>query len=99
MYTDNGVRVMFYAENYSNAVARMKEYDKYAKKIEKVTINGHEYEYYKVKFMDKWMIYVYRIKLANNDYYYFEFNVYENEYEDSHITKFMETVEYLRYKK
>ena len=45
------------------------------------------------------MIYVYRIKLANNDYYYFEFNVYENEYEDSHITKFMETVEYLRYKK
>ena len=99
MYNDNGVRVMFYAENYGNPVARMKEYDKFAEKIEKVTINGFEYECYRAKYMDNWTIYVYRTKLSNNDYYYFEFNVYANEYEDSHIAKFMETVEYLRYKK
>ncbi len=99
MYVDNGIRIMFYIENYSNPVARMKEYDNLANKIEKVTINGYEYDYYKVNYINNYIIYVYRTKLANNDYYYFEFNVFGKDYEDSHITKFMETVEYLRYKK
>lgn len=98
MYIDNGIRVMFYAESYSNSVARMKEYDNYADKIEKVTINGVEYEYYKANYMKDYIIYVYRTQLAQNDYYYFEFNVFGSNYEDSHIVKFMETVEYLRYK-
>ena len=68
-------------------------------KIEKVTINGNEYEYYKVNYLKDYIIYVYRTKIANNDYYYFEFNVFGSDYKDSNITKFMETVEYLRYKK
>ena len=62
-------------------------------KVDKVTINGVEYETY--KYVEKAMIhYVYRTKVGNY-YHLFQYDVYSTEYDDSQVETFMNTVEFI----
>lgn len=68
-------------------------YDDKVDNIDKVTINGFNYETY--KYVDNMSIhYVYRTKV-NNDYHLFQYDVYGDEYDDSQIEAFMNTVKYI----
>lgn len=94
MYSDGDTNVMFTIETSMNDVARFHMYDKYAKKIEKVEINGVTYEYYRADYLTDWVVYIYRTARGKNDYYLFEFNAYKSNYDDNQIYKFMSTVVY-----
>lgn len=80
-----------YYTNQSSVYA-LYPYDDNVETINKVTINGFNYETY--KYVDKTSIhYVYRTKV-NNDYHLFEYDVYATEYDDSQVEAFMNTVEF-----
>ena len=68
-------------------------YDDKVENINKVTINGVEYETY--KYVEKTMIhYIYRTKIGNF-YHLFTYDVYGKEYDDSQVETFMNTVEFI----
>ena len=80
---------------YTNqtSVYALYPYDDMVETINKVTINGIDYETY--KYVDNLGIhYVYRTKVDNN-YHLFTYDVYNNEYDDSQVETFMHTVQYL----
>lgn len=80
-----------YYTNQSSVYA-LYPYDDNVDTINKVTINGFNYETY--KYVDKTSIhYVYRTKV-NNDYHLFQYDVYATEYDDSQVEAFMNTVEF-----
>ena len=80
-----------YYTNQSSVYA-LYPYDDKVDTINKVTINGFNYETY--KYVDKTSIhYVYRTKV-NNDYHLFQYDVYATEYDDSQVEAFMNTVEF-----
>ena len=80
-----------YYTNQSSVYA-LYPYDDKVDTINKVTINGFNYETY--KYVDNTSIhYVYRTKV-NNDYHLFQYDVYSNEYDDSQVEAFINTVEF-----
>ena len=81
-------------DRYTTGVAFLHSYDDKADEIKKVKINGVTYEYFKFYNLDDWIIYIYRYEVNNDITYYFEFNVYAKEYDDTQIEKLMNTVEY-----
>lgn len=84
-----------YITYYSNqtSVMALYPYDDKVENINKVTINGVEYETY--KYVEKTMIhYVYRTKVGNF-YHLFTYEVFGKEYEDSQVEAFMNTVEFI----
>lgn len=83
-----------YLTYYTNqtSVYALYPYDENVEKVDKVTINGFNYDTY--KYQEKSIIhYVYRTKV-NNDYHLFMYDVYDKEYDDSQVEAFMNTVEF-----
>lgn len=81
--------------HYTNqsSVYALYPFDDVVEKVDKVTINGVEYETY--KYVEKAMIhYVYRTKVGNY-YHLFQYDVYSTEYDDSQVETFMNTVEFI----
>ncbi len=79
---------------YTNqsSVAALYPYDDKVEKVDKVTINGFNYDTY--KYVDKLgTTYVYRTKV-NNDYHLITYYCANTDYDDSQVEKFMNTVEY-----
>ena len=81
--------------HYTNqvSVAALYPYDDKVDKIDKITINGFNYETYKY-VENLGTTYIYRTKI-NNDYHLFQYFVSSQEYDDSQPLAFMNTVEYL----
>lgn len=83
-----------YLTYYTNqtSVYALYPYDENVDTINKVTINGFNYETY--KYVDNTTIhYVYRTKV-NNDFHLFVYDVYATDYDDSQVEAFMNTVEF-----
>ena len=81
--------------HYTNqsSVYALYPYDEEVETINKVTINGVEYEIY--KYEDNFGLhYVYRTKIKN-DYHLFQYDVMGHEYDDSQVETFMNTVEFI----
>ena len=79
---------------YTNqsSVAALYPYDDKAEKVDKVTINGFNYDTY--KYVDKLgTTYVYRTKV-NNDYHLITYYCANTDYDDEQVEKFMNTVEF-----
>ncbi len=68
-------------------------YDDQVDSINKITINGIEYETY--KYAEKTMIhYVYRTKVGEF-YHLFTYDIYAKEYDHSQLETFMNTVAFI----
>ena len=77
---------------YTNqtSVAALYPFDDQVEKVEKVTINGFNYDTY--KYVDNTSTtYVYRTKV-NNDYHLITYYCFNTNYDDSQVEKFMDTV-------
>ncbi len=84
-----------YISYYTNqsSVYALYPFDDKVETINKVTINGFNYDTY--KYVDNTQIhYVYRTKV-NNDYHLFQYDVSSDEYDDSQVEAFMNTIEYV----
>ena len=84
-----------YISYYTNqsSVYALYPFDDKVETVNKITINGVDYETY--KYIDNTQIhYVYRTKV-NNDFHLFQYDVSSDEYDDSQVEAFMNTVEYL----
>ena len=84
-------QIAFYTNQSS--VAALYPYDDKVDKVNHVTINGFNYDTY--KYVENTRItYIYRTKV-NNDYFLFQYYVFDKEYDDSQVEAFMNTVEYV----
>lgn len=92
-FTDMGVKVIVNVYSFKTDNDKLHEYDNKAKNLKEVAINGINYDYFKFKKMSNWLVYIYRAKI-NDDYYLFEYNVYNNKYDDTQVVRFMNTVIY-----
>ena len=92
-FKDLGVTCSIYYYTNQSSVMALYPYDDQVETINKVTINGVEYETY--KYAEKTMIhYVYRTEIGNF-YHLFTYDVYGTEYDDSQVDTFMNTVEFI----
>ena len=92
-FKDLGVTCNIYYYTNQSSVMALYPYDDNVDNIDKVTINGVEYETY--KYVENTMIhYVYRTKVGNF-YHLFTYDVYGKEYDDSQVEAFMNTVEFI----
>ena len=92
-FKDLGVTCSIYYYTNQSSVMALYPYDEKVDTINKVTINGVEYETY--KYVEKTMIhYVYRTQIGNF-YHLFTYDVYGKEYDDSQVEAFMNTVEFI----
>ena len=92
-FKDLGVTCTIYYYTNQSSVMALYPYDDKVDTVNKVTINGVEYETY--KYAEKTMIhYVYRTQVGNY-YHLFTYDVYGKEYDDSQVEAFMNTVEFV----
>ena len=92
-FKDLGVTCTIYYYTNQSSVMALYPYDDKVDTVNKVTINGVEYETY--KYAEKTMIhYVYRTQVGNY-YHLFTYDVYGKEYDDSQVEAFMNTVEFI----
>ena len=92
-FKDLGVNCYIYYYTNQSSVMALYPYDDKVENINKVTINGVEYETY--KYVENKMIhYVYRTNIGNF-YHLFTYDVYGKEYDDSQVETFMNTVEFI----
>ena len=92
-FKDLGLTCNIYYYTNQSSVMALYPYDDKVENINKVTINGVEYETY--KYVEKTMIhYVYRTQIGNF-YHLFTYDVYGKEYDDSQVEAFMNTVEFI----
>ena len=92
-FKDLGVTCSIYYYTNQSSVMALYPYDDKVENINKVTINGVEYETY--KYVENTMIhYVYRTEIGNY-YHLFTYDVYGKEYDDSQVETFMNTVEFI----
>ena len=92
-FKDLGVKCSIYYYTNQSSVMALYPYDDNVDNIDKVTINGVEYETY--KYVENTMIhYVYRTQVGNF-YHLFTYDVYGKEYDDSQVEAFMNTVEFI----
>ena len=92
-FKDQGKSCYIYYYTNQSSVYALYPYDDQVEKVNKVTINGFNYETYKYK-ENSIVHYVYRTKV-NNDYHLFQYDVYASEYDDKQVEAFMNTVEYV----
>lgn len=92
-FTDMGVSIKLDIYTFEKETSKLTEYDHFADEIKKKDINGNTYEYYKFNNTPTHLIYIYRTKV-NKLYYLFIYNVYNSEYDDTQVDKFMNTVDY-----
>ena len=92
-FKDLGVTCNIYYYTNQSSVMALYPFDDQVDAVNKVTINGVEYETY--KYAEKTMIhYVYRTQVRNY-YHLFTYDVYGTEYDDSQVEAFMNTVEFV----
>jgi len=92
-FKDLGLNCTIYYYTNQSSVMALYPYDDKVENVNKVTINGVEYETY--KYAEKAMIhYIYRTQVGNY-YHLFTYDVYGTEYEDSQVETFMNTVEFI----
>ncbi len=92
-FKDLGVTCSIYYYTNQSSVMALYPYDDKVDNVNKVTINGIEYETY--KYVDNTMIhYVYRT-MVGEFYHLFTYDVYSDEYADSQVETFMNTVEFI----
>ena len=92
-FKDLGLTCNIYYYTNQTSVMALYPYDDKVENINKVTINGVEYETY--KYVEKTMIhYIYRTQIGNF-YHLFTYDVYGKEYDDSQVETFMNTVEFI----
>ena len=92
-FKDLGVTCNIYYYTNQSSVMALYPFDDQVDTVNKVTINGVEYETY--KYAEKTMIhYVYRTQVGNY-YHLFTYDVYGTEYDDSQVETFMNTVEFV----
>lgn len=92
-FKDEGKSCFIYYYTNQSSVYALYPFDDKVEKVETVNINGFNYETY--KYLEGTIIhYVYRTKV-NNDYHLFQYDVFDKEYEDSQVEKFMNTVEFV----
>ncbi len=92
-FKDLGKNCYIYYYTNQSSVYALYPFDEQVEKVDKVTINGFNYETY--KYVEKSMVhYVYRTKV-NNDYHLFQYEVYDAEYDDKQVEAFMNTVEFV----
>ena len=92
-FHDLGVNCMIYYYTNQSSVYALYPFDDKVDTVNKVTINGVEYETYKYED-NSGLHYVYRTQVGNN-YHLFQYDVYKKEYDDSQVEKFMNTVEFI----
>ena len=92
-FKDLGVSCYIYYYTNQSSVMALYPYDDQVENINKVTINGVEYDTY--KYVENTIIhYVYRVKVGEF-YHLFTYDVYGKKYDDSQVEKFMNTVEFI----
>ncbi len=92
-FKDMGVTCSIYYYTNQSSVMALYPFDDKVENVNKVTINGVEYETY--KYVENIMIhYVYRTEVGNY-YHLFTYDVYGKEYDDSQVETFMNTVEFI----
>ena len=92
-FKDSGINCSIFYYSNQSSVMTLYPYDDKVESVNKVTINGVEYETY--KYVEKTMIhYVYRTQIGNY-YHLFTYDVYGKEYDDSQVEAFMNTVEFV----
>ena len=92
-FKDLGVNCSINYYTNQSSVMALYPYDDQVDSINKITINGIEYETY--KYAEKTMIhYVYRTKVGEF-YHLFMYDIYAKEYDESQVETFMNTVEFI----